>query len=164
MPQPGHVIDSAAFAREGRRLAGDVEVAQLRRLDDVLAERSGMLHFAVVGGVVDKDLFLDLAVHGVLRLQCPRCLEPMDFPIELNSRFLLVEPGQEWPEEELEEDRFDAIEADKAMDLWSLVEDEVLLALPIAPRHELCDKPGAVAEHKDASPLSALAGLKATRH
>ena len=164
MPQPGHVIDSAAFAREGGRLEGEIDLASLRRLDDVLAERTGSLHYAVTGVAVDRELFLDLAVRGVLRLRCQRCLEPMEFPIDLNSRFLLVEAGQDWPDDELEEDRFDAIEANKAMDLWTLVEDDVLLALPIAPRHEDCAQLAAAPKHADALPFAALAGLKATRH
>ncbi|HWS11208.1 MAG TPA: YceD family protein [Rhodocyclaceae bacterium] len=158
------MIDSAAFAREGGRLEGEVDLAGLRRLDDVLAERTGTLHYAVTGVAVDRELFLDLAVRGVLRLRCQRCLEPMEFPIDLNSRFLLVEAGQDWPDDELEEDRFDAIEANKAMDLWTLVEDDVLLALPIAPRHEDCAQLAAAPKHADALPFAALAGLKATRH
>lgn len=164
MPQPGHVIDSAAFAREGGQLEGEVDLASLRRLDDVLAERTGTLHYAVTGVTVDRELYLDLAVRGVLRLRCQRCLEPMEFPIDLNSRFLLVEAGQDWPDDEIEEVRFDAIEADKAMDLWALVEDDVLLALPIAPRHENCAQLAAAPKHGAALPFAALAGLKATRH
>ena len=164
MPQPGHVIDSAAFAREGGRLEGEVDLANMRRLDDVLAERTGTLHYAVTGVAVDRELFLDLAVRGVLRLRCQRCLEPMEFPVDLNSRFLLVEAGQDWPDDELEEERFDAIEADRAMDLWALVEDDVLLALPIEPRHENCAQLAAAPKKGDALPFAALAGLKATPH
>lgn len=42
-------------------------------------------------------------------------------------------PGEEWPDDDLADDSADAIEAEKALAVLSLVEEEVLLALPIAP-------------------------------
>jgi uncharacterized protein len=52
-------------------------------------------------------------------------------------------PGEEWPDDDLADDSADAIEAEKALAVLSLIEEEVLLALPIAPRHEQCEPPSA---------------------
>jgi uncharacterized metal-binding protein YceD (DUF177 family) len=54
--------------------------------------------------------------------------------LRIKSRLQLVGPGEEWPDEDLADDSADAIEAEKELAVLSLVEDEVLLALPIAPR------------------------------
>jgi hypothetical protein len=55
------------------------------------------------------------------------------FRWRIRSRLQLLAPGEEWPDEDLADDSADAIEAEKELAVLSLVEDEVLLALPIAP-------------------------------
>ena len=59
-------------------------------------------------------------------------------------------------------DDLDAVAADAELDVWSLVEDEVLLALPIAPRHAegACQAAGESVLKQRASPFAVLAGLK----
>jgi len=72
----------------------------------------------------------------------------------------LIAPGEEWPDDDLVDDGADAIEAEKALAVLSLVEEEVLLALPIAPRHEQCEPPSGGAAGHGPSPFAALAALK----
>ncbi len=72
-------------------------------------------------------------------------------------------PSGEWPADELEADDCEAIPASRELSLLSLVEEEVLLALPIVPRHAECQLPadvGAEEEENEPSPFAALAGLK----
>jgi uncharacterized protein len=160
MPQPGYVIDSAAFAREGRSIEGDIEVAALARLADFLAQKSGVLRFSAVGERQDGHLFLDVMVEGTLALRCQRCLEPLAHVVTLASRFRLVEPGEVWPDEELSDDSFDAIAAEHEQDLVDLIEQEVLLSLPAAPRHADCEPLLVREEARPASPFARLAVLK----
>ncbi|MBB4010888.1 uncharacterized metal-binding protein YceD (DUF177 family) [Niveibacterium umoris] len=75
-------------------------------------------------------------------------------------RFLLVPPGEVIPDDELEEDSFDAIAAERNLDVLALIEDELLLALPISPRHEVCDTPQPRERDDSASPFAALASLR----
>lgn len=163
MPQQGYVIDSMSFAREGRRLDGEVEVGTLLRLTDALADTSGSLRFVVSGdGGPDGDFYLVLTVDGILALCCQRCLEPYQFPVSVERRFLLVDAGQEWPDDELADDNFDAIVAEPEMDVVALVEQEVVLALPLAPRHDICTAPRTanVRNNMNSSAFAALAALK----
>lgn len=155
------VIDGLEFAREGRRLSGSLSVAALSRLADQLADGEGMLEWEL-RGERDRDgnAFLELRVAGSLNLRCQRCLEAVGFPLRLDSRLLLVPPGGAWPEDELVEDGFDAVEAGKEMALLPLIEDEVLLALPIAPRHEQCKPPAPLRDEQEPSPFAALGKLK----
>ena len=84
----------------------------------------------------------------------------MRFPLAISSRLQLMAPGEEWPDDDLADDSADAIEAGGALAVLSLVEEEVLLALPIAPRHETCEAPSASAAGNGSSPFAALAALK----
>lgn len=163
MPQRGYVIDSLSFAREGRRLDGEVEVGSLLRLADALADSSGSLRFVVSGDSdADGDFYLVLTVSGILALCCQRCLEPYQFPISVERRFLLVAAGKEWPDDELADDSFDAIAVEYEMDVAALVEQEVVLALPLAPRHDICAVPRA-ADERDKMNSSAFAALVALK-
>jgi uncharacterized protein len=58
------------------------------------------------------------------------------------------------------EDDVDRVLATRAMDVASLVEDELLLTLPIAPMHERCEPVPAGADSGRASPFAALAGWR----
>ena len=93
-------------------------------------------------------------------MRCQRCLGTFRFSLELVSTLLLIPPGGEWPEEELDDDGVDAVAADKAMSLLSLIEDEVLLALPLAPRHDVCSLPAAAEKTGRPSPFEVLSRLK----
>ncbi|MDP2133812.1 MAG: hypothetical protein Q8J99_09390, partial [Sulfuritalea sp.] len=81
-------------------------------------------------------------------------------PLAISSRLQLMAPGEEWPDDDLVDDSADAITAEKALPVLSLIEDEVLLALPIAPRHEQCESPSASATGQGTSPFAALAGFR----
>jgi uncharacterized protein len=154
-------IDGLAFAGESRSIGGRVAIADLARLGDALTTTDGSLECRVDGECDgDGKLWLNLGVSGQLDLRCQRCLATLVFPLDVVSRLLLVPSGQPWPDEELTEDGFDAIPAEKEMELLPLIEEEVLLALPIAPRHEACEAPVPVAEELESSPFAVLAQLK----
>ena len=136
---------------------------RLLRLADALADTSGSLRFVVSGdGGADGDFYLVLTVGGILALCCQRCLEPYQFPVSVERRFLLVDAEQKWPDDELADDDFDAIAADREMDVAALVEQEVVLALPLAPRHDICAAPRAAddRDNMNSSAFAALAALK----
>lgn len=157
----GTVIDSPDFARHGGSLGGSVAVAELSRLTDQLADAAGSLAFEL-RGMRDEEgkSFLALRVTGSLNLRCQRCLSPLSYPVAIESKLMLVAPGEEWPDEELEDDEVDAIEANPELAVLPLVEEEVLLALPVAPRHEVCALPAKVEAEPRPSPFAALAKLK----
>jgi uncharacterized protein len=104
--------------------------------------------------------FLSLRITGNLNLRCQRCLSPLPYPVAIDTRLMLVGPGEEWPDEELEDDGTDAIEASRELAVLPLVEDEVLLDLPVVPRHEGCALPVKVETESRPTPFAALAKLK----
>ena len=154
-------MDGLEFARHGRRLAGVLPLALLPRLADVLADDEGELVCEVVGECDEEGKpGLVLRVDGAVRLRCQRCLATVVEPLHIVSRLLLVPPGQAWPDDELADDAYDAVEAGREMALLSMIEEEVLLALPIAPRHVVCEPPASASGEQATSPFAALAKLK----
>lgn len=166
MSHQGMVIDSLEFARRQGRLSGRLQLSTLPRLAGVLFDASGSLCYTISGETVGKNAFLNLKLDAPLLLICQRCLCGMEFSFSVCSRVMLVDDGVPWPDDDqvggLEDEACDAIEASRQLDLIPLIEDEVLLAVPIAPRHEICEPPVAEAtkEVNAASPFARLICLK----
>lgn len=155
------VIDSLAFAREAGSLQGDLRIAGLTRMLDSLADSAGYLSYRVEGRVGPRNRSqLLLQVDGVLSLRCQRCLEGVEYPLEMRSLLELVEDEDDLTQEELEDDSRDFLPAQKELDVAALIEDEIILALPSAPRHENCAMPEAGQGTAKVSPFSVLMGLK----
>lgn len=157
--QRGSVIESARFCREGGRVESVVDTTLLPRFVNEVATQS-RLRYSAIGSAEDGKLYLVVEVAGDLTVQCQRCLGEMPFTLRTSTRFLLVEPGQEWPDEALSDDSYEAIPAEPRMDLLKLVEDEALLGLPLVPRHAECQLPANDPDKKPASPFAELAKLK----
>ncbi len=156
------VVDSLEFAADGGRLSGKLSLSDLPRLFDVLASREGELDCELSGArIAGADgrvqSVLDLKITGCVRLSCQRCLAEVRFDCAIDTRLLLVPEGAEWPEDEMTSDDYDALPANKALSVRELVEEEVLLALPIAPRHAGCLPLGRGERGNGPSPFAALA-------
>jgi len=127
--------DPFGFARAAGQYSGQAAVASLVRLQDRLAGDVGTVSFAVRGGHDQHDRpLLELEIAGSLRLRCDRCLAPLDYPLALHSRVLLVHPG-ELRQDDDDPEAPEWIEAGPELDLLELVEDEILLGLPLSVRH-----------------------------
>jgi uncharacterized protein len=160
------IINSVAFAQEGRSLAGQAAPAELPRLAQALADQGGSIEWRL-SGTRDQHgkRYLTLVLQGELHLICQRCLGVLTHALDVESRLLLVPPGAPWPDETLDDDSADAIEALSEQPVLALLEDEVLLALPLAPRHLSCEPPGdGSAGDESEAPLRNLAKLRQRLH
>jgi uncharacterized protein len=130
------VIDSLEFARTEQTLHGNLPLPGLTRLKDSLVDVLGAVEFEVKGSHdARRRPILRLAIHGMLHLQCQRCLGALDHPLQVLNTLLLVNAG-EAAAGDLDEDDAEWIEASGNLDVAALVEDEIILSLPYAPRHE----------------------------
>ena len=108
--------------------------------------------------------WLHLHAQASLALVCQRCLGPVETPLMAQRSFLFV-AGEETAAQLDADSEDDVLALTRSLDLQELVEDELLLALPLVPRHELCPQPLPM-EHGDApdeerpNPFAALAALK----
>jgi uncharacterized protein len=161
----GKTIDPARFAQAGSCLTGSVAPAQLPRVAQVLFDESGTVGYRIEGALTFKgepELRVDLAIDLVL--PCQRCLERL--PIQLTvARTLVLSRGlDELAAVEDEEDDIDAIPLVSTLDVLDLIDQEVMLSLPIAPRHPdgECDARHEGDPAPQASPFSVLSQLKRT--
>ena len=135
-------INSLEFARNGRTISGEVQVVELPRLLDMLKDPQGILSYTVQGGVDKQGThFLDIGVVGRCRLRCQRCLNGLDYPVQLDTRLMLrdqaVLDALDDNVASAEEEEFDSILADTHLNVLDMLEEEILLSLPIAPKHEM---------------------------
>jgi len=142
-------LDVSAFIADAAQLAGSWPGASLQRLaelqtppqDTALSAADWQAQgqrVAVAGG--DAELWLHLQARAPVWLTCQRCLQPFSVPLDIDQRLRFVrgEAQAEALDAEIEED---VLALSKSLDLRELVEDELLLALPIVPRHDLCPQP-----------------------
>lgn len=154
-------IDAHRFVREARRLEGWLELAELPRLHDLVTEVAGGLEYRLQGVRGERGQpRLRLEVRGVLPLVCQRCLSVVEEALEIDSLLELVAADSEPTQEELENDSIDYLPVSGNLDVKALVEDEILLALPVAPRHETCSPPASAQAGAAPHPFAALAVLK----
>ena len=156
------VINSLAFAREGRSLQGELPIAGLTRVLDKLTDSVGSLRYRVegrLGGPRNRAQLL-LQLDGVMSVCCQRCLEGIDFPVKLRNVLEFVDDEEDLTQEEIEDDAKDFLPAQSELDVVALIEDEIILDLPSAPRHENCALPDTGQGTGKVSPFSVLQGFK----
>ncbi|WP_319238620.1 YceD family protein [uncultured Propionivibrio sp.] len=156
------VIDSRVFAREARSLEGELPVAQLTRVLDTLADSAGVLKFRIEGRMnLERNRpQLLLQVSGVLSVCCQRCLEGVEYSLGINSLLEFVADENELTQEDIEDDSKDFLPAQSEVDVVALIEDEIILDLPSAPRHESCALPETGQDDGSSSPFAVLKGFK----
>ncbi len=169
-------LDIKAFAQAGAELQGQSPLTQWPRLlDEQVAGAQAQNHAVrwrlqgrmtpVTGGPARIGMSLWAEVD--LPLQCQRCLAPVVQTVEAEREFVFVadEATAEALDEESEED---VLVISRDFDALALVEDELILALPLVPTHEVCPQtlPSSVADEavelteERPNPFAALAALK----
>ena len=125
--------------------------------------RDGSLGWAARGSMRGRHggPRLDLEVTGVAILVCQRCLQPMSEPIAIATKFLIAADDDSADDLDQDDD-YDVVVGSTAFDLDTLIEDEVLLTLPTAPRHDVCPTGAedAIGNTAKPSPFAVLAKLK----
>lgn len=154
------VTDPLEFARGRRCIEGDIALSRCVRLQDRLASLEGAIHFKLSGFLNESgDPGLRCEVQSRLKVLCQRCLEPMDYSLQLDSSLLLTNDEHLFDVDDPEAP--DRIPIQRDLPVAALVEDEILLALPMAPHHaeNVCKGPPA-ADTGKLHPFAVLARLK----
>lgn len=160
------VINGLEFAQRGEALRGEVPVAELQRARDLLSSGEGVVHYELSGRIDEAGKpVLRLELAGRFRMVCQRCLEEMDYPLALETELELVADERSLKPIEEEGESADMVVADKEMDVASLVEEEIILGMPMSPRHPegQCGGAAAAPAESKANPFAALAALKKQR-
>ncbi|HOY35694.1 MAG TPA: YceD family protein [Piscinibacter sp.] len=168
-------LDVEPFAREAGELEGQWPLRQLRRLAESTHAEARPAESDVVSWQARGELrpvrgappqpWLHLSAQTSLNLECQRCLQPMAVSLQVSRSFCFVH-GEAAAATLDAESEDDVLALTRALDLRELVEDELLLSLPLVPRHDSCAPPMplAASEPEPAeerpNPFAALAALK----
>lgn len=173
---PQH-LDVMAFARDAINLEGQGDLANWTRVaEEKFGETlaPGPVVWQLQGRSVPQSggadqVWLDLTASVGLPMQCQRCLTPVlaDVDVARSFRFVADEATAEALDDEAEED---ILVISRDFDALALIEDELILSLPLVPLHDMCPEvlPTSVADPEfDAAavrpnPFGVLAGLKST--
>jgi len=132
MPEDGSRLSNvAALADESRRVELVIPVERFERIAAQLASREGAVTGSVQLGREQGHVVAEVSLAAQLQVFCQRCLQPMSLPVASQSRVVLLdsEAGNAPPDMET------ALAPEGRLRLADLVEEELLLALPAAPRH-----------------------------
>lgn len=153
-------IDGFEFAATAGVCKGAWRIADLPRLQDILSCNTGELGYCIEGIHDDLGrLALRVAVDGVLQLICPRCLEAMQYRIDTKSVLVLARSEAEAEAGDTDVEGPDRIVAGPEMPVRDLIEEEILLAVPLAPQHERCAERRDARQAKGRLPFAGLKGL-----
>ena len=120
-----------------------MDVATLPRVADRLAEGAGGIHRGVVahrrnGGRAGPPGAGGRGSTASVPLECQRCLQAFAWPVAQRHALLLARDERELARLDADDDAHEVILAAAPLDPLTLVEDELLLTLPFAPR---CERP-----------------------
>ena len=134
MMQKSLIINNLEFAKSKLKLDDGLVASELTRLSEMLANAgSSQIAFQLIGASQQfSQPSLHLSIKANLVVTCQRCLDEMTVNLNLDFDYLIS--GTQINEAE-ENDETDWLEANHEMDVGELIEDELLLAMPIAPTH-----------------------------
>lgn len=128
-------IDPWRMARSGRRIEIEYGLETMERLAGMIVEHGDMVPVSAdLSFSIDPEGHVCLVgrIEAMPWLVCQRCLEPMPHVMEIDVRLALVATDGELPA------GFEALSlVDGRCDLRAIVEDELILALPIVAMHGL---------------------------
>lgn len=169
-------LDLAAFAHDDASLEGEWAAASLQRLADSGAPEapaSGWpaLRWHLHGEVrqpkgAAAQTWLHVTAGTQVALTCQRCLKPVQETVAIDRWIRFVDTEAEAAALDVDSDD-DVLALPRHLDARELIEDELLLALPLVPRHEVCPEPLAHVDDAEEpevqerpNPFAALAALK----
>jgi len=140
-------LDVRRFADEGGELHDTGALRGFSRLANETAGEHPELpvHWHARGELhnpqhVEPEVWLHLEADAILPLVCQRCLQPVDVPVAIDRSFRFVsDEATAAAQDDASEE--DLLALSRSFDLLELVEDELLMDLPLVPRHEACPEP-----------------------
>jgi uncharacterized protein len=165
------VVDAWRMVNARRIFVGQLPLAAMTRLADSLSDTQGDCRYQVEFGRDEFGVaFIGIEAETALPLICQRTLERFEFPVQISQRIGLIRdereeaglpPGYEPV----------LLDLDARMKPADLIEDELILAVPVVPVKpgtEAIDAQWSSAEAEDEedvrpNPFAALSSLKASK-
>ena len=153
------IIHNLEFAEAQQTLAGEMDALKCERLAEILMPSGNGAHisFKLTGAAKQlRNPSLHLHIEAKLPVTCQRCLDEMQVQLSLDFNYIVCD---ELPLETDENDDTDWLEAAPDMNVQALIEDEILLAMPIAPTHAHDCSQQSMQSGEKPNPFAVLKGL-----
>lgn len=130
------LINNLEFSEKQLSLNDRIHVKYFKRLLEFLDLSSlevevNVVEYQLSGVTVAGHPGLRLVLQATLPMYCQRCLKPIEATVNVAYAYVL---SHEEPQEL--DDELDWLEISRAMDVQALIEDELLMTIPIAPTHQ----------------------------
>ena len=135
---PAARFDALRLAKQGASLSGSFDARALANVEEALAPGPDPVPVAwTIEGRSSAEgrPALGIEIRGSVPLVCQRCLGRIDWPVAQATEVLLAGNGEELARLD-DASEGEVILADRPLEPAVLVEDELVLTLPFAPRHE----------------------------
>ena len=176
-------LNVKAFARDGLGLQGHQSLKQFARLVELAvaqgedasldASEASQVSWAIHGELVpvlggDPQIWMRLKAELDLPMQCQRCMGPVKLAVKADASFRFVS-DEATAESEDDESEEDLLVLTPELNIFELIEDELIMSAPIVPLHEACpisvpmsavDEAFEEAMEARPKPFAALAQLK----
>ncbi|MEH6472695.1 MAG: YceD family protein [Halopseudomonas sp.] len=165
-----YTVDPRRAADQGRILEGEIQLEKLERLCSYLVDSEGTVDVDLTFGVDEERVrYIKGHAETTVRMLCQRCLEPVTLELEAEMNLGIVaddEAAKQLPR------YYDPnIIKEPKQDLYQLVEEELILTLPLIAQHENCvvkTEYGEVApqlsDSEKENPFNVLVQLKTKKH
>ncbi len=136
-------LDLFAFAQAQQACSGEIPLANLPRVAQEvfpgMLEQHAPFTYSLVGRFAlsedgSPQWGLSLHIKAALWLECQRCLAPCEQIFDIHTQFRIVKTEEDADAAPLEDD-CDVIAGSTQFDVLHFLEEEILLALPIVPKH-----------------------------
>jgi uncharacterized protein len=150
--------------------AGAIPITAFERLSHLVRDQSDDVVVEVAFGKEGKRAVVSGNIKTTLQIECQSCLEPLQWPVDINFKLGVVSSLQEADRLEIEAEPL--LFNGEKISLYALLEDEILLSLPDYPKHgfncvkrsssKTSDYDEQKKQPKADNPFSVLAKLKNT--
>lgn len=163
-------IDPRRAADQGRFLEGEIALKELERLCGYLVDSDGVVGVNLTFGVDEERIrFIKGQAETTVKMLCQRCLEPVTLELEAEMSLGIVaddEAAKQLPR------YYDPnIINEPKQDIYQLIEQELILTLPLIAQHQNCVVKTTFGEEaiesvdsEKENPFNVLAQLKANKH
>ncbi len=151
-------LDVKAFIEAAEQLVGETPVIALSRLAGAASPEADLaamppVRWQATGRPVpqrvgEPELWLDLHAHAELDMECQRCLHPVRESMTVSRSIRIARDEAEAARLDADSDD-DVLAISRQFHLLELVEDELIMAQPIVPRHGECPSDIASLMHDD---------------
>ncbi len=146
MKQLANFIDLEKLSPQGYQWQSEFHLSQFPRLAELLTQTATTeTNFTCEINKISGIYWLEFSVKAPLETQCQRCLQPMEFLLDEQGKLALLEDKAQaslLQEEDwlLLDDVVEMVKHERRLPILTMIEDELLLGLPLVPKHDYHDE------------------------